>query len=206
AGPARRGRPPRPPGRGAELGPGRAREDRRCPPWATEEHPHAAGDPRHRGRRLQAGQLVRRPSVHRPRLLQDFAGRPADPGRDPRDRSRRLSRSRLLGTSPCPRLRPGLHPMKTRKVRAQPPPAAQVPRTTARRQVVFDPEGPFTFVVLRPLSDLFLWLWRLERRTEFLYRPQFDRWCRPALFSWAQAWQNSRRPDQHLPLVQETPL
>ena len=69
-----------------------------------------------------------------------------------------------------------------------------------------DPEGLFTFVVLRPLSDLFLWVWRLERRTEFLYRPWFDRWCRPALFSWAQALQNTRRPDQHLPLVQETPL
>ena len=66
---------------------------------------------------------------------------------------------------------------------------------------VVDPEGLFTFLVLRPLSDLFLWLWRLERRTEFLYRPQFDRRCRPAVFSCAQAWQNSRRPDQHLPLV-----
>ena len=79
-------------------------------------------------------------------------------------------------------------------------------RPARRPPVVVDPEGPFTFLVLRPLSDLFLWLWRLERRTEFLYRPQFDRWCRPALFSWAQAWQNSRRPDQHLPRVQETPL
>ena len=32
----------------------------------------------------------------------------------------------------------------------------------------------------RPLSDLFLWLWRLERRLEFLYRPQFDRRLRGA--------------------------
>jgi hypothetical protein len=103
--------------------------------------------------------------------------------------------------------------MKTRRVQPRP---LRTPRPAARRrqaagpvrrpQVVVDPEGLFTFVVLRPLSDLFLWLWRLERRTEFLYRPQFDRRCRPGLFSWAQAWQNSRRPDQHLPLVQETPL
>ena len=79
-------------------------------------------------------------------------------------------------------------------------------RGAPRPGVVVDPEGLFTFLVLRPLSDLFLWLWRLERRAEYLYRPQFDRWCRPALFSWAQAWQNSRRPDEHLPLVQETLL
>ena len=81
-------------------------------------------------------------------------------------------------------------------------PQARAPRPG----VVVDPEGLFSFLVLRPLSDLFLWLWRLERRGEFLYRPQFDRWCRPALFSLAQSWQNSRRPDEHLPLVQETLL
>ncbi len=75
-----------------------------------------------------------------------------------------------------------------------------------RPDTVINPEGLFTFLVLRPLSDLFLWLWRLERRFEYLYRPQFDRWCRPVLFSWAQALQNSRRPDQHLPLTEETPL
>ena len=76
----------------------------------------------------------------------------------------------------------------------------------AREPMVVDPEGLLSFLVLRPLSDLFLWLWRLERRTEFLYRPQFDRRFRPALFSWAQAWQNARRPNQYLPLAQETPL
>ena len=79
-------------------------------------------------------------------------------------------------------------------------------RGATRPGVVVDPEGLFSFLVLRPLSDLFLWLWRLERRAEFLYRPEFDRWCRPALFSLAQSWQNSRRPDEHLPLVQETLL
>ena len=92
--------------------------------------------------------------------------------------------------------------MKTRRIQPRP---LRTPRVPARRrqaagyirrpQVFVDPEGLFAFVVLRPLSDLFLWLWRLERRTEFLYRPQFDRRCRPGLFSWAQAWQNSRRPD-----------
>ena len=30
-----------------------------------------------------------------------------------------------------------------------------------------NPEGSFTFFVLRPMSDLFLWTWRLERRFEF---------------------------------------
>jgi len=66
-----------------------------------------------------------------------------------------------------------------------------------------DPAGLFTFLVLRPLSDLFLWAWRLERRTEFLYRPQFDKWLRPPLFSLAQAVQNSRRRDEHLQLAEE---
>src|SRR5439155_7094231 len=45
-----------------------------------------------------------------------------------------------------------------------------------------DPQGPITFLVLRPVSDLFLWVWWLERRLEFLYRPQFDRWLRPPIF------------------------
>ena len=53
-----------------------------------------------------------------------------------------------------------------------------------------NPQGPFTFFVFRPLSDLVLWLWRLERRIEFLYRPRFDRWLRPPLFAAAQWLQN----------------
>jgi hypothetical protein len=69
-----------------------------------------------------------------------------------------------------------------------------------------DPEGLFAFLVLRPLSDMFTWVWRLERRFEFLYRPQFDRWLRPPLFSFAQALQNTRRPDEHLRLAEERPL
>ncbi|HEY7042665.1 MAG TPA: catalase family protein [Nocardioidaceae bacterium] len=66
-----------------------------------------------------------------------------------------------------------------------------------------DPQGKLTFVVFRPLSDLFLWVWRLERRFEFLYRPQFDRWLRPPLFAAAQWLQNRRRPDEGLALVEE---
>jgi hypothetical protein len=65
------------------------------------------------------------------------------------------------------------------------------------------PRGLLTFLVLRPLSDLFLWVWRLERRTEFLYRAQFDKWLRPPLFEFAQRLQNSRRPDDHLKLAEE---
>src|SRR5690348_8793255 len=56
------------------------------------------------------------------------------------------------------------------------------------RQGLFTkPQGLATYLILRPLSDLFLWVWRLERRTEFLYRPWFDKWLRPPLFSAAQA-------------------
>lgn len=60
-----------------------------------------------------------------------------------------------------------------------------------------------TFLVLRPLNDLVLWLWRLERRFEFLYRPQFDRWIRPPIFAFFQAVQNARRPDEQLALAEE---
>jgi hypothetical protein len=69
-----------------------------------------------------------------------------------------------------------------------------------------DPQGPVTFAVFRPLSDLFLWLWRIERRFEFLYRPQFDRWLRPPLFTAAQWVQNRRRPNEGLALVEERQL
>ena len=37
----------------------------------------------------------------------------------------------------------------------------------------------FTFFVLRPLNDLVMVFWRIERRFEFLYRQPFDRWLRP---------------------------
>jgi hypothetical protein len=53
-----------------------------------------------------------------------------------------------------------------------------------------NPERRFTFLVLRPLNDMVLWLWRLERRAEFLYRPQFDRWLRPRLFAMTQRLRN----------------
>jgi hypothetical protein len=69
-----------------------------------------------------------------------------------------------------------------------------------------DPQGAAGYAVLRPLSDLFLWLWRVERRIEFLYRPQFDRWARPPLFALAQGTQNLLRRDEHLPIGAERTL
>jgi hypothetical protein len=86
----------------------------------------------------------------------------------------------------------------------------QAKRRTAEagrlRGLFTKPQGLFTFFVLRPASDAFLWFWRLERRVEFLYRPQFDRWLRPPLFSAAQALQNARRKNEHLRLAEEKPL
>ena len=76
-------------------------------------------------------------------------------------------------------------------------------RTPGRTRMFPNPEGLFTYLVLRPLSDLFVWVWRLERRLEFLYRPQFDKWLRPPLFAFAQSVQNARRPDEHLALAEE---
>ncbi len=66
-----------------------------------------------------------------------------------------------------------------------------------------NPQGLLTYVVFRPLSDAVLWLWRLERRIEFLYRPAFDRRWRQRLFDWAQLLQNKRREDEHLQLAEE---
>jgi hypothetical protein len=76
-------------------------------------------------------------------------------------------------------------------------------RHRPRRRTLPSPDGLFTYLVLRPLSDLFVWLWRLERRFEFLYRPRFDKWVRPPLFEFAQALQNARRKDEHLGLTEE---
>lgn len=69
-----------------------------------------------------------------------------------------------------------------------------------------NPQGRFTYLVLRPASDLFLWTWRLERRVEFLYRAGFDRWFRGPLFGLLQAVQNLFRRDEHLPLATERAL
>ena len=98
--------------------------------------------------------------------------------------------------------RPGRRGWAPRADRAFPRPVPDG-QPSGQEPSLVDPEGLLTFLVFRPLSDLFLWLWRLERRTEFLYRPQFDKWLRPPLFAWAQARQNSRRQDDHLKLAQE---
>jgi len=66
-----------------------------------------------------------------------------------------------------------------------------------------DPQGLLTFLVFRPFSDFVLWLWRLERRLEFLYRPAFDRRLRPPLFALAQAVQNAMRRKEHLEIAEE---
>ena len=39
-------------------------------------------------------------------------------------------------------------------------------RPPKHKPTLVAPQGLFTFLVLRPLSDLFLWLWRMERRLE----------------------------------------
>jgi hypothetical protein len=87
-----------------------------------------------------------------------------------------------------------------------PVPPAAPPARRRHRAPGLDPEGKLTFLVVRPLSDLFLWTWRLERRTEHRWRPWFDRWLRPPLFAALQALQNARRPDEHLALAQERAL
>ena len=69
-----------------------------------------------------------------------------------------------------------------------------------------NPQGFFTFLILRPLSDLFVWLWRLERRLEFLYRPWFDGWLRAPLFAFFHGVQNLLRRDEHLAIAQERAL
>ncbi|MCW2622331.1 MAG: hypothetical protein JWL64_1933 [Frankiales bacterium] len=69
-----------------------------------------------------------------------------------------------------------------------------------------NPEGRLSFLVLRPASDLFLWAWRIERRTEFLWRAPFDRTLRPGLFGAAQFLHNVGRKDEHLALAEEREL
>lgn len=66
-----------------------------------------------------------------------------------------------------------------------------------------DVVGAFTYFVLRPFSDLVLWIWRLERRIEFLYRKPFDRWLRPVVFALAQSLLMRGRPNEHLALAEE---
>ena len=39
-----------------------------------------------------------------------------------------------------------------------------------------------SYFALQPISELGIWGWRLERRTEFLWREQFDRYLLPSLF------------------------
>lgn len=63
-----------------------------------------------------------------------------------------------------------------------------------------------SYFALQPVSELAIWGWRLERRTEFLWRNQFDRFLLPPLFGAAQAMLNATRPNEGLALAQEQEL
>jgi len=52
-------------------------------------------------------------------------------------------------------------PLRPRPRLAQPVPVAPLPRA---REPILDPGGKLTFLLIRPLSELFQWAWRLERR------------------------------------------
>jgi hypothetical protein len=63
-----------------------------------------------------------------------------------------------------------------------------------------------SYFALQPISELGIWGWRLERRTEFLWREQFDRYLLPSLFGAAQALLNATRSDEGLGLAEERAL
>ncbi len=66
--------------------------------------------------------------------------------------------------------------------------------------------GLLSDLTLRPLSDLGIGLWLVERRTEFLWRNHFDRLLRPPVFAAAQALLNVQRRNQHLAIAEEQRL
>src|SRR5262249_40408200 len=124
-------------------------------------------------------------------------------------RPRAIRRSGSPCSTPLPRaaaVRPG--PRWRISVHAWDPGAAlpvirfDQPLST-RGYFAMDPQGRLTALAFRPLSELFLFVWRLERRLEFLYRPCFDRWLRPPLFAMAQKLQNWRREDEGLAIAEE---
>jgi hypothetical protein len=63
-----------------------------------------------------------------------------------------------------------------------------------------------SYFALQPMSELSIWGWRVERRTEFLWRDQFDRLLLPPLFAAAQAVLGATRRDEGLELAQERAL
>ena len=63
-----------------------------------------------------------------------------------------------------------------------------------------------SYFAQQPISELAIWGWRLERRTEFVWRNQFDRFLLPPLFAAAQALLNATRPNEGLALAQEQEL
>jgi hypothetical protein len=66
--------------------------------------------------------------------------------------------------------------------------------------------NPLTYFGLQPISELGIWAWRLERRTEFLWREQFDRYLLPPAFAAVQALLNAGRRDEGLALAEERAL
>lgn len=63
-----------------------------------------------------------------------------------------------------------------------------------------------SYFVLQPLSELSIWGWRLERRTEFLWRDQFDRVLLPTLFAACQTLLNAGRSNEGLAIAEERVL
>jgi hypothetical protein len=60
-----------------------------------------------------------------------------------------------------------------------------------------------SYFALQPLSELAIWGWRLERRTEFLWRDQFDRVLLPPLFAACQAALNAGRANEGMAIAEE---
>ena len=77
-------------------------------------------------------------------------------------------------------------------------------RSHTRRKA--DGMDPVSYFALQPLSELALWFWRAERRTEFLWREQFDTYLLPPIFDGLQAVRNAARPDEGLALAEEREL
>lgn len=69
-----------------------------------------------------------------------------------------------------------------------------------------DISGLLSDLTLRPLSDLGAGAWQLERRTEFLWRDQFDRVLLPPAFAALQALINAGRSNELLGLAEEQEL
>jgi hypothetical protein len=66
--------------------------------------------------------------------------------------------------------------------------------------------GLLSDLTLRPINDLATGLFRLERRTEFLWRDAFDRVLTPPAAAALQALVQALRRDDGLAIAEERPL